>query len=452
MPDYKHISQAEIDKIELRSDEVQEILSYVPHWIIRSGIGVLCGFFVLMGCLSYMVKYPDTVRGNIMLTTEIQAEKVFSPSPAGKKIIHWAVKDSQWVRQDTLLAILYSNADWEKVMALRKRIDPLLEADVAQFVDTVRLPNMNQLGEIQTAYNSLKNSCTAYQELKSKNLSARNVAAIDVEIEQQENKRQAVLQKISQEKELLRQSKQKLSNKKALLADGIIVVKEVEAVELEVQNYERQLANYEVELKQIDVNIATADARITQVSTSQDERKSELERNIRTHLGSVAQALRSWETNNLIKAPISGRVDLPERLQTQPYIESGKEILTILPSDSSKIIGTMEFDGRDYGKLAENQPVYIQLHAYHHYEYGLVKGYLAKIAPLPRNGAYQLTVEFSDSLLQYQNGTPMFSTTYQKPVAFKPEMMGFAEIITKDLRFSERIFYRLKAFMKDAQQ
>ena len=33
----------ESDKIELRSDEVQEILSRPPHALIRYGISIFCG-------------------------------------------------------------------------------------------------------------------------------------------------------------------------------------------------------------------------------------------------------------------------------------------------------------------------------------------------------------------------------------------------------------------------
>ena len=36
----------EIDKIELRSNEVQEVLSCPPKWIVRWGISVL--FFVII--------------------------------------------------------------------------------------------------------------------------------------------------------------------------------------------------------------------------------------------------------------------------------------------------------------------------------------------------------------------------------------------------------------------
>jgi len=38
----------ESDKIELRSDEVQEILSRPPHSLIRYGISIICGVMLVL--------------------------------------------------------------------------------------------------------------------------------------------------------------------------------------------------------------------------------------------------------------------------------------------------------------------------------------------------------------------------------------------------------------------
>ena len=54
-------------EIELRSEEVQELMGQVPHWILRWGI-VLTGL-LLAGLLtgSYFFKYPDVLNASITI-------------------------------------------------------------------------------------------------------------------------------------------------------------------------------------------------------------------------------------------------------------------------------------------------------------------------------------------------------------------------------------------------
>jgi multidrug efflux pump subunit AcrA (membrane-fusion protein) len=59
-----------IPKIEqIRSDEVQEIISAVPSWMIRWGITFIFALIVMLIGLSWFIKYPDIIFGNTTLTT-----------------------------------------------------------------------------------------------------------------------------------------------------------------------------------------------------------------------------------------------------------------------------------------------------------------------------------------------------------------------------------------------
>ena len=60
----------EAKDIKLRSNEVQEILTKVPNWIIRWGISVIMALIVLLLFVSWFVKYPDIIAGEITITTD----------------------------------------------------------------------------------------------------------------------------------------------------------------------------------------------------------------------------------------------------------------------------------------------------------------------------------------------------------------------------------------------
>jgi len=59
-----------------RSDEMQEIIGYVPHWVIRWGVSVI---FISLGLIlitSMLVKYPDTIVAKALINAREQPQKV----------------------------------------------------------------------------------------------------------------------------------------------------------------------------------------------------------------------------------------------------------------------------------------------------------------------------------------------------------------------------------------
>jgi hypothetical protein len=87
-----------------RSDEMQEIIGYVPHWVIRWGVSVI---FISLGIIlmtSLMVQYPDTLVAKTLINAREQPQKItwFTTDP---DITYESnVKDAQNVRVgDTLV-------------------------------------------------------------------------------------------------------------------------------------------------------------------------------------------------------------------------------------------------------------------------------------------------------------------------------------------------------------
>ena len=54
------------DTFELRSEEVQDILTKVPHWMIRWGTVLIFTIIVMLFFVSWFVKYPDVVKTEIV--------------------------------------------------------------------------------------------------------------------------------------------------------------------------------------------------------------------------------------------------------------------------------------------------------------------------------------------------------------------------------------------------
>lgn len=64
-----------LNNLELRSEEVQEILTKVPHWMIRWGNILFLFLIIVLLTLSWFIKYPDIITSNTIVTTKIRHKK-----------------------------------------------------------------------------------------------------------------------------------------------------------------------------------------------------------------------------------------------------------------------------------------------------------------------------------------------------------------------------------------
>ena len=55
--------------IELRSEEVQEVMNQIPPWILRSGITTMFIIVLLLLAGSWFFKYPDVIQAQITVTS-----------------------------------------------------------------------------------------------------------------------------------------------------------------------------------------------------------------------------------------------------------------------------------------------------------------------------------------------------------------------------------------------
>ena len=50
---------------EVTSEEVQDIMSKMPHWIIRQGTTVLFAVIILLFAGAYFIHYPDVIVAKV---------------------------------------------------------------------------------------------------------------------------------------------------------------------------------------------------------------------------------------------------------------------------------------------------------------------------------------------------------------------------------------------------
>jgi multidrug efflux pump subunit AcrA (membrane-fusion protein) len=138
-------------KIEIRSEEVQDILGQIPSWIVRWGTVVILATVLIILVGSMFVSYPDKKRADILVTTENPPANMVARSSG--QIVELFVDDSQFVKINTPLAVIENPAVYSDVLSLQWDIEAI-KTIIANLDKGEHFPltNTYTLGDIQSAY------------------------------------------------------------------------------------------------------------------------------------------------------------------------------------------------------------------------------------------------------------------------------------------------------------
>lgn len=150
----------ESETIYLNSEEVNEIITAVPAWILRWGIALI--FAVLSGIilLSALIDYPDVIRTGLKVNS-LNAPKTVLAKQGGK-LIRLLVEDGQMVKENQLLAYLESTANHEQILQLNSQLKSF-QRNLKITCEITHLPTNLNLGELQASYQSFYQQYLQYQ-------------------------------------------------------------------------------------------------------------------------------------------------------------------------------------------------------------------------------------------------------------------------------------------------
>src|ERR1700744_4047686 len=96
---------------ERHPEEIQDIITKVPSWIIRWGIMVFFGVLLIIAVISAIVRYPDVVKGRISFQP-VEKDVIIAPGAAIVKQV--SVGPNALVKRGQLMATI-SNADTDNL-------------------------------------------------------------------------------------------------------------------------------------------------------------------------------------------------------------------------------------------------------------------------------------------------------------------------------------------------
>lgn len=417
-------------KIELRSEEVQEILTRVPHWMIRWGTILIFGIILMLLFTSWFIKYPDIITTQIVITTNIPPEKLIAK--VSGRITAILVKDGVDVSESTPLAIIENSAYYKDVFLLKKIVDTI-------HINKVEFPfellKFAQLGEIESSFALFQKESIA-DDLNSK-LQPYQVEGMSQTYEAIQLKERLNLlesQKIINQNELAL-AKIDLNRNEGLFKKGIIASQELEKHQLSYLQVDR---SYKILLSTISqlkssLNELNRNSKTTQINESKDN--VNLERNVIQSFYQLKKVIRDWELNYVLRSSIIGKVTFLQIWTENQTVNAGDNVFTIIPKNENGYIGKVKAPVLNSGKIKIGQDVNIRLANFPDREFGMLKGKIKNISLTPdKEGNLLIDVSLVNGL----------ETSYKKQITFQQEMSGTADIVTQDLRLIERLLYQFR--------
>lgn len=152
------------DNLEIRSEEVQEILGTPPAWLTRYGTLVAMAAIILLGWIGYLIKYPDVVSGAIRITSVDPPRKVVAENASFISDI--LIHNEDTITKGQTLMVYRSKANFGDVLVLEDKVSNIKSLDDSTLL--AFSPDRDLiLGELDDAlYNFLEKGGTAGRYLR----------------------------------------------------------------------------------------------------------------------------------------------------------------------------------------------------------------------------------------------------------------------------------------------
>ncbi len=417
------------ERLAVRSEEVRDIISYKPGFLIRYGNVMFLMVLLLIVVACWLIRYPDIVSGNAVLSS-LNAPKPVMAKIDGK-LVMLHISENQPVRDGEVLGFIESTAKHESVLALSSYLDTLsallLANNETQLVKQ-KEASFTDLGELQQPFQTFAQSFTVYSNYIADGFFVKKATmlAADKAFLLQQNK-------ILNAQKELQQQDAALAQKTFAMNDTLMKQKVISA--LEYRNEQSKYLNKQQAVPQINSSILTnengqneKDKEISELKNTTLQQKAIFMQALQTLKSSVED----WKRRYILTATADGSVSLTGFLEVNQTVKTGQTICYI-SSGSNSYYAQMLIPQANFGKVKPGQEVLLKFQAYPNAEWGSVRGRVGFISHIPTDSGYLAKIVLPNGLI----------TDYNKPIQYHDGLIATAEIITADRRLLQQLYYNL---------
>ncbi len=428
--------------IELRSEEVQEVMNQIPSWILRRGITTLSVIVLLLLIGSWFFKYPDVITAEITVTSLEPPASIIARSTG--RIDEIYVENNQKVTREVKLAVIQNPAKTTDMFLLTGMMQ---EWEISGYSESLTGKFFEQqflsLGAVQSAYAAFLSSLNDYQNYKTMNYYPQKIASQKQQLTTRKEYYNRIARQASVVTEQLRTSQSIFERDSALLSENVISDNEYDISKNSFLQNRQAYLSFNASLKETELQLMQGEENLLDLQ----QQATELERKYQLSLQNAMEALKaqikSWEYDYLLVSPIEGIVSQMGVWSNNQNVNAGEAVFTVIPARQNKPKGKALLPVQRSGKVKPGQRVNVRINNFPDQEFGYLIGKVESISSVPTaEGFYVVEVRFPDGM----------KTHYGKTLPMTQQMLGTADIITEDLRLIERFFMPVKKFIKNQQK
>lgn len=426
-------------EIELRSEEVQDIMTQIPSWILRRGITLLFGIVILLLIGSWFFKYPDIVSGQVTITS-LQPPAPIIARATGKIDIIF-VQNNDLIVEEQPLASIQNPANTMDMLALDENMKKWERSGYNLDEAKTLFPAQRySLGNIQSAYASFLNNLNDYTTYKQLNYYQQKITSQKKQLNAQYEYFKRITNQNPVIEEQYKTSKIIFQRDSVLFNKKVISENEFDVSKNSFLQQKQSYLSHNASLKQSEIQLMQGEGNLLDLEKQAFEIQSKYELALHNATEELNAQIKMWKRDYLLQSPINGRVSMMGVWSNNQNVNTGDPIFTVSPTVQNQPTAKALIPVQGAGKMGIGQRVNVRINNFPDQEFGYLIGKVTSISTIPTSdGFYVVQISFPNGM----------KTNYDKVLPITQQMIGTADVITKDIRFIERIFMPLKKILKN---
>ncbi|MFT4094221.1 MAG: HlyD family efflux transporter periplasmic adaptor subunit [Niabella sp.] len=392
----------------LRSEAVTEIISHHPGFLVRWGTTIF--FFMLISILfiSWLIQYPDLIYSNAKLTSTNAPKEIICNTDG--KLVKLNITEGQAVKAGDLLGFIESTASQPEVIELSQRLDSsikMLENSKPEALASLFAKRFSCLGELQISYQTFITALQHYNDYLVNGFYSKRKAFLQNDISSLKRMKDKIVTQRGMTNEESKLAKESFEMNEILFKEKVISAEEY-------RQAKSALINKQKEIDQLNHDIVQQQQTFEQA------------------LQTLKSMVDDWKKKYLFIAPMNGKVSFSSIIQENQQMKAGQQICFINPGNSS-YYAEMYIPQANFGKVKNGANVLLKFPAYPSQEFGSLQGKIDFISRIPTDSGYLAKVVLPQGLI----------TNYKQNIQYREGLNANAEIITKDMRLLERLYYSI---------
>ena len=415
---------------DLHSEDLQEIITKPPSWLLKRGITLILGTILLILGLSVFIRFPEIVTSSIKFNS-VNAPKIIMSRNNGN-LVKLLVMDGNWVKQGTDVAYLESTADHGQVTILLERLQNLRKAENEHYnLESLIDPSKLNLGELQSGYENFYLAYLNYIAASENGIYQKRKGALEEERANLTRQHEKATQSFRLQQQQLKLAEEEFEKYQFLAQKKIISPSELRKKEALLLAKRQTIPQMENTLISYEGNMLSKNRELSDLGNQIDEERKKFKQ----ALNSFISEAETWKRQYILTSPVNGKLIYGSFLQENQQVKIDQPLFYVNPKNE-QYYGELLLPQAISVKVKKGQDVLIKVRSYPYQDYGYINGKINYVSDIP----IQDSVFFAKVIL--------VRSLRDSSIILKPGIYGDAEIITEDKSIFKRIWDNLTKSLK----